>query len=309
MYAIEAKNLSKKYGEKIVVNNLNLKVKEGSIFGFLGKNGAGKSTFINMITGLISPTSGSFKLFDDNKFSNKEIYNKIGVLPDYSTFYEHLTALEHLKYFSKILGVSLNKEEMMNVLKLVELDGSANLKAGKFSFGMKKRLGIAQALINNPRLLFLDEPTSGVDANAALNIHSLIKNISKQGTTIFLTSHNLDEVEKLCDDIAIMDKGVIKVQGSMEELRNKYKNSITLHVKHSKLLKDQKKWLEKNLLSLTKSLTLGDEYTELLVDNEEAIALVNKLFLSKDINVYRLEVDEPSLEEIFININMDRYTA
>ncbi|WP_243550580.1 ABC transporter ATP-binding protein [Priestia megaterium] len=309
MYAIEAKNLSKKYGEKLVVNNLNLKVKEGSIFGFLGKNGAGKSTFINMITGLISPTSGSFKLFGNNEFSNKDIYNKIGVLPDYSTFYEHLTALEHLKYFSKILGVSLNKEEMMNVLKLVELEGSANLKAGKFSFGMKKRLGIAQALINNPRLLFLDEPTSGVDANAALNIHSLIKNISKQGTTIFLTSHNLDEVEKLCDDIAIMDKGVIKVQGSMEELRNKYKNSITLHVKHSKLLKDQKKWLEKNLLSLTKGLTLGDEYTELLVDNEEAIALVNKLFLTKDINVYRLEVDEPSLEEIFININMDRYTA
>jgi len=309
MYAIEANNLSKKYGEKVVVNNLNLRVREGSIFGFLGKNGAGKSTFINMITGLISPTSGSFKLFGDSKYSNKDIYTKIGVLPDYSTFYEHLTALEHLKYFSKILGLSLTKDEMINILRLVELEDSANLKAGKFSFGMKKRLGIAQALINNPRILFLDEPTSGVDANAALNIHSLIKNIAKQGTTIFLTSHNLDEVEKLCDDIAIMDQGVIKIQGSMEELRNEYNNSITLYVKHSKVLEEQKKWLEKNLLSLAKSLKVGYTNTELILDNEETIASVNKLFLSKDINVYRLEVDEPSLEEIFININVGKHTA
>ncbi|MGX4607820.1 ABC transporter ATP-binding protein [Priestia sp. JNUCC 25] len=305
MYAIEASNLSKKYGEKVVVNNLNLKVKEGSVFGFLGKNGAGKSTFINMITGLISPTSGSFKLFGTTQYSDKDFYTKIGVLPDYSTFYEHLTALEHLKYFSGILGLSMTKEEMMDILRLVELEDSANLKAGKFSFGMKKRLGIAQALMNNPRILFLDEPTSGVDANAVLNIHSLIKNVSKKGTTIFLTSHNLDEVEKLCDDIAIMDKGNIKIQGSMEELRNEYTNNITLYIKHGEVQEEQREFLEKNLLALAKSVKVGDKNTELMIDHEETINSVNRLFLSQEINVYRLEIDEPSLEEIFININMD----
>lgn len=305
MYAVEASNLSKKYGEKVVVNNLNLKVKEGSIFGFLGKNGAGKSTFINMITGLISPTSGSFKLFGATQHSDKGFYKKIGVLPDYSTFYEHLTALEHLKYFSGILGLSMTKEDMMDILRLVELEDSANLKAGKFSFGMKKRLGIAQALMNNPRILFLDEPTSGVDANAVLNIHSLIKNVSKKGTTIFLTSHNLDEVEKLCDDIAIMDKGNIKIQGSMEELRNEYTNNITLYIKHGEVQEEQREFLEKNLLALAKSVKVGYKNTELMIDHEEIINSVNRLFLSQEINVYRLEVNEPSLEEIFTNINMD----
>jgi len=305
MYAVEASNLSKKYGEKVVVNNLNLKVKEGSIFGFLGKNGAGKSTFINMITGLISPTSGSFKLFGATQHSDKDFYKKIGVLPDYSTFYEHLTALEHLKYFSGILGLSMTKEDMMDILRLVELEDSANLKAGKFSFGMKKRLGIAQALMNNPRILFLDEPTSGVDANAVLNIHSLIKNVSKKGTTIFLTSHNLDEVEKLCDDIAIMDKGNIKIQGSMEELRNEYTNNITLYIKHGEVQEEQREFLEKNLLALAKSVKVGYKNTELMIDHEETINSVNRLFLSQEINVYRLEVNEPSLEEIFTNINMD----
>ncbi|UKJ83499.1 ABC transporter ATP-binding protein (plasmid) [Priestia megaterium] len=305
MYAIEASNLSKKYGEKVVVNNLNLKVKEGSVFGFLGKNGAGKSTFINMITGLISPTSGSFKLFGATQYSDKDFYTKIGVLPDYSTFYEHLTALEHLKYFSGILGLSMTKEGMMDILRLVELEDSANLKAGKFSFGMKKRLGIAQALMNNPRILFLDEPTSGVDANAALNIHSLIENISKKGTTIFLTSHNLDEVEKLCDDIAIMDKGNIKIQGSMEELRNEYTNNITLYIKHGEVPEEQRELIKKNLLTLAKSVRVGSNNTELLIDHEETINSINRLFLSQEINVYRLEIDEPSLEEIFISMNMD----
>ncbi|MBU8693661.1 ABC transporter ATP-binding protein [Bacillus altitudinis] len=302
MYALKTTNLTKRYGNKIVVDKMNLSIDKGTIFGFLGKNGAGKSTFINMITGIIEPTEGLYEVLGYKKNQQKSIWGKIGVLPDYSTFYENMTALDHLKYFSQILKLDLKQEDLIELLDKVELKDAAKLKTKNFSFGMKKKLGIAQALLNKPDLIFLDEPTSGVDANSVLNIHSIIKEIATNGTTVFLTSHNLDEVEKLCDEVAIMNKGVIQIKGSMKELRTAYKKNMTVYIKHSAASIAQIESLTVDLKSLSIKSEISELSSQITIEDESSIPLINKLFISKNIDVFRIEVDEPSLEEIFLNI-------
>lgn len=302
MYALKTTNLTKRYGNKIVVDKMNLSIDKGTIFGFLGKNGAGKSTFINMITGIIEPTEGLYEVLGYKKNQQKSIWGKIGVLPDYSTFYENMTALDHLKYFSQILKLDLKQEDLIELLDKVELKDAAKLKTKNFSFGMKKKLGIAQALLNKPDLIFLDEPTSGVDANSVLNIHSIIKEIATNGTTVFLTSHNLDEVEKLCDEVAIMNKGVIQIKGSMKELRTAYKKNMTVYIKHSVASIAQIESLTVDLKSLSIKSEISELSSQITIEDESSIPLINKLFISKNIDVFRIEVDEPSLEEIFLNI-------
>lgn len=302
MYALKTTNLTKRYGNKIVVDKMNLTIDKGMIFGFLGKNGAGKSTFINMVTGIIEPTEGFFEVLGYKKDQQKAIWGKIGVLPDYSTFYENMTALDHMKYFSKILKLDLKDKDLIDLLDKVELKEATKVKVKNFSFGMKKKLGIAQALLNKPDLIFLDEPTSGVDANSVLNIHSIIKEIAKKGTTVFLTSHNLDEVEKLCDEVAIMNKGVIQIKGSMDDLRKAYKKNLTVYMKHSAVSKTQIKSLTLDLKDLAKKSKINELSSEIIIEDESLIPIINKLFISKNVDVFRIEVDEPSLEEIFLNI-------
>lgn len=307
MYALETDRLTKKYNSQTVVNNVSLKVKKGDIFGFLGKNGAGKSTFINMVTSIITPSSGEFNILGYSEVNN--IKNKIGVLPDYSTFYDDLNGIEHLNFFSKLLGVNNSKSDLMKLLELVELQDAAYVKAKKYSFGMKKKLGIAQALVNNPDLIFLDEPTSGVDANAVLSIHSLIRKIANKGKTIFLTSHNLDEVEKLCDEIAIMNKGVIEVQGSLQQLRQQFQTHIKVIIKHSVISIKEEESLSLILNSLSDDVEqTAENITTIIVKNESIIPKVNNAFLDQKIDIYRVEVEELSLEKIFLNIDSFKKT-
>lgn len=306
MYAFETRNLTKKYGSTTVVDRVTLKVKKGHVFGFLGKNGAGKSTFINMITGIIQPTEGDFYLINKDELYEGATQKRIGVLPDYLTFYEDLTAFDHLKYFSKLLGVKLSNEELVQLLEKVGLENAINVKTKKFSFGMKKKLGLAQALVNNPDLLFLDEPTSGVDANAVLNIHSIIKRLAKEGKTIFLTSHNLDEVEKLCDEIAIMDKGVIQAQGSMSQLRSKYQQNLEVKIKHSKIPESQRSTLKHIFESVGQHIEWYENHTVLCLRDEECIAIITRALVKSNVDVLRVEVDEPSLEEIFLSLGNEK---
>ncbi|MED4219518.1 ABC transporter ATP-binding protein [Priestia megaterium] len=302
MFALETRELRKSYDEKTVVNNVNLKVNEGDIFGFLGKNGAGKSTLINIVTGVINPTSGTFKILGETKIDDDQTKRRIGVLPDYSTFYDELTPLQHLKYFSQIMKIKKTKKELISLLDKVGLKEEANVKTKKFSFGMKKKLGIAQALINDPELIFLDEPTSGVDANSAIIIQDIIKQLCQSGKTIFLTSHNLNEIQKICSQIAIMKEGTIQAQGSMEELRKKYQNSITVHIKHSEINDKQKKLLIPILQK--HEINTVWEKNKMIVDvpNDEKIPVITKSLMKLDIDVYRVEIMEKSLEDIFLEL-------
>lgn len=295
MYSIETKNLSKVYSGKVVVDSLNLSVRKGTIFGFLGKNGAGKSTFINMITGIIKPTSGEFKI--------NHTLNKIGVLPDYSTFYDNFNATQHLKFFSEVMGINFKKEEAEKLLIKVGLGDDLKKRVKNYSFGMKKKLGIAQALLNNPEVIFLDEPTSGVDPNSILNIHNIIKEIAKNGTTVFLTSHNLDEIEKLCDEIAIMENGKIKISGLLSSIKKNFNKEVEVKIKITEIDNFLQEKIRNLLKGIAKSISISTSEVTLKLDSEEEIPIVNEILVKNNVHLYSINTYKPSLEEIFMNLN------
>jgi ABC-2 type transport system ATP-binding protein len=299
MIAIETKQLKKSFGAVSIVKGIDLIVKQGEIFGFLGRNGAGKSTFINMLTDIIQPSSGAYTLLGV-KGPNNQVKTRIGVMPDYSTFYGSLTAIEHLKFLSALSGQPVAKVRCMEVLQLVGLNAHAHKKTAKFSFGMKKKLGIAQAIIHDPELIFLDEPTSGIDAESVIHIHKLIDQLHQKGKTIFMTSHNLDEVEKICTRIAIMKEGQIVKIGTMDELRNFYRSTITVKIKHSPMPKSEQVKLHQWLESVGTDLDIKDPYVTITIDDEKKIADIIRAFNKCKVDIFRVEVEEPSLEEIFL---------
>lgn len=300
MTAIETNQLKKSYGGAQVVQGIDLIVEKGEVFGFLGRNGAGKSTFINMLTGIIHPSSGTYSLLGV-KGPNDQIKKRIGVMPDYSTFYSSLTAMDHLKFLSALSGKPADKHRCLEVLRLVGLAEHSKVKTSKFSFGMKKKLGIAQAIIHDPELIFLDEPTSGLDAESAIHIHKLIYDLQKRGKTIFMTSHNLDEVEKICTRIAIMKEGKVVKIGTMAELRSFYRTTLIVKFKHSPIPKVEKLTLTQWLHTVGTNLEIQEPYVTITLEDEKKIAEVIRAFNQYKIDVYRVEVDEPSLEEIFLD--------
>ncbi|WP_191567398.1 ATP-binding cassette domain-containing protein [Metabacillus idriensis] len=301
MYIIETNSLTKKYGNKTIVDEISLTIKSGEIFGFLGTNGAGKTTFINMVTGIILPSSGNFKLLGAGKDDLEKIKNKIGVLPDYSSFYDDMTPVQHLDYFSRILGKKKSKSDILSLLQRVGLIDSADIKTKKFSFGMKKKLGIAQALINDPELIFLDEPTSGVDAESILDIHKLILDINNEGKTIFMTSHNLDEVEKICTTIGIMRQGSIHSMGSMEQLRKEHQKSYKVSIKHSPMKENAKQLIKTLIDGIAISAKYDKEYLYLTLEQENTIPIIIRALTQSKVDILRVEVEEPSLQEIFLS--------
>lgn len=224
MNVIEVKNLVKKFGNKKVINEINFKVSEGEIFGFLGPSGAGKTTLIKMLIGEYSITSGEAKLFDvvSNKL-NDSIMNKISAVMDNFGLYERLTVFENMEVFANIYNT--DKKEIDKILKKVELYDSKRTITSKLSKGMTQRLILARALINKPKLLFLDEPTSGLDPATSLKIHNLLFELKKSGTTIFLTTHNMEEATKMCDEVALLHLGKIVEFGTPKDIcmrHNKY---------------------------------------------------------------------------------------
>ncbi|WP_039043366.1 ABC transporter ATP-binding protein [Sporosarcina sp. ZBG7A] len=296
MNAISVRNLTKSYGRTKAVDSVNLHIKKGELFGFLGRNGAGKSTFINMLTGIIQPTTGEISLLELK--NTNTILKRIGVLPDYTAFYESMTALQHLSYFSSLQGAKKSKMECLTVLEKVGLVPHAAVKVGKYSFGMKKKLGIAQAIINEPDLLILDEPTSGVDAESAIHIQRLLLDLNKKGTTIFMTSHNLDEVEKICTRLAIMKDGRIVNEGTLSELKQKYTESLEVVMAISRRPSSQ---LLMEATSITGALDVLESTMSFRATNDEMIQEVVRLLVNNGIGVHRISADQPNLEDIFLN--------
>lgn len=203
-------NLTKKYGTRIAVNNLSLAIHPGEIFGFLGANGAGKSTTIKMLTGLTTITSGdAFICGNSVKFKFEKAMENIGAIVEIPEFYNYLTGYQNLKYFAKLSNIK-SKHQIDSVVSLVGLSDRINEKVGGYSLGMKQRLGVAQALLNSPKLLILDEPTNGLDANGIREFRGLLKNLAKKhGIAILISSHILAEMQLLCDTIGIIDNGVL----------------------------------------------------------------------------------------------------
>ena len=224
MAIIEIKNLVKKFKKFTAINDISFDVKEGEILGFLGPNGAGKTTTINVLTTLLIPTSGDAKIvgFDLVK-DGEHVRTAIGVVPQTFALFGELTAQENLEYIGKLYGLNDQqiKERSESVLKRVSLYESKDRIAGVFSGGMKQRLSVAASILSNPKILFMDEPTTGLDPQSRIAIRELTKDLNKQGITIIYTTHDMEEAEKVCDRIIIMDKGKIMASGTSEELKRK----------------------------------------------------------------------------------------
>lgn len=222
--AIEIQGLTKRFaspmgGELIAVNNLNLEVKEGEIFGFLGPNGAGKTTTIKMLLGLIFPTSGKAKVLG-KPAGDIDTKNRISYLPESPYFYEYMSAREILRFYANLfkLDKKVREERVDELLSIVGLADAADKALRHYSKGMLQRVGIAQALINNPDLIFLDEPTSGLDPIAHADICNLILDLRAQGKTVFVSSHQLGDIEMIANRVAILVAGKMAMMGDVKEL-------------------------------------------------------------------------------------------
>ncbi|TCI89942.1 ABC transporter ATP-binding protein [Tenacibaculum sp. M341] len=291
---LSIRNLDKKYGRVHAVNNLSFDIEKGNVYGILGPNGSGKSTTLGIILNVVNKTSGEFAWFNDT-MSTHEALKKVGAIIERPNFYPYMTATQNLELICKIKGVPYtNIDEKLKVVNLYERKDS---KFKTYSLGMKQRLAIASALLNNPEILILDEPTNGLDPQGIHEIRQIIKRIAKDGTTILLASHLLDEVEKVCSHVIVIRQGVklysgrvenmiasngiieVKTEGNQEELINSLKNYFDIA-----------------------TVNVEDDLVIARLENETSAAQINKYLYEKGIIVSHLIKRKPSLEEQFLNL-------
>ena len=295
---IEVNNLSKQFKDVKAVDNLDLNVYKGDVFGFLGPNGAGKSTTIRMLLSLISPSEGNIKLFDKSLKQNRlKILSRIGAIVEKPDFYGYLSAYKNLEILGRLSHTDVSNKRIMEVLELVGLDKRYKSKVKTFSHGMKQRLGIAQALIHDPDLIILDEPTTGLDPQGMKEIRELIIYLSKEKEkTIFLSSHILYEVELVANRMIIINKGSKIVEGTVSDLLNSNKLKVTFEVDN-----DEK---AKQLISNTKWIdNLDSAFQGKMIFNikDDEVASLNKYLVENEIAVSAV-IPTRSLEEYFLNI-------
>lgn len=220
--AVSTANLTRRFGDLVAVNDMNLRVAPGQFFGFLGPNGAGKSTTIKMLTGLLAPTSGRIEILGlDFADRTSEVKRQIGVVPEGLALFGRLTGAEYLTFVGRMYGLDreTTAKRTVELLEFMQLANEPRKLVTDYSHGMQKKLALAAAVIHGPKILFLDEPFEGVDAIAAGTLKSMLQRMIARGATIFLTSHVLEIVERLCSHVAIIDRGILVAQGSLEELR------------------------------------------------------------------------------------------
>ncbi|WML42620.1 ABC transporter ATP-binding protein [Neobacillus sp. PS3-40] len=302
MRAIEVFQLEKSYKKKQVLNGINLEVNTGEIFGLLGRNGAGKSTFIHTLTGITNKTAGNFKILGFSDKQIDQIKQKIGVMPDTSNLYQHMRAIDFLKYMGKIKDEKKKNQDYKDLLNQVGLFNVEKEKIKSFSFGMKKKISIAQALLGNPDLVFLDEPTSGLDPESGIEIQQLIKRLKQQGKTIFLTSHNLNEVEKICDRVAIMSEGKIVKVGTVRELKMATNESVIIHIRTKPILDKQTISTLINNSDSIRYLKQINDFAIFELDSEENVPYLIDLFRENNIKIYEIKIQEQTLEDVFMAV-------
>lgn len=288
---LEIKNLKKSYKKKKVLDIDSLDIQEGAIYGLIGKNGAGKSTLMKLVLGLVKKDEGIIQVFGQEVGpKNQQDLNKnLGALIENPSFYDQLTGYENLEIICQLKGI--NKEEISKTLDLVGLKNLGKKKAREYSLGMKQRLGIAMALIGNPKLLILDEPINGLDPQGIEEMRNLFKDIVKNSSTsILISSHILDEIEKISSHIGILKDGKLTYNGSLEGYRRLHPPFISL------MTSDNKKALD--LLDLTEDRTRDGKIILGKMSNQEIADMVN--FLHGKLDIYRIEEEKESLEKLFI---------
>jgi ABC-2 type transport system ATP-binding protein len=221
---LETRGLRKRYGNVVALEGLDLTVHRGEVFGFLGPNGAGKTTFTKCVTGFVRPNAGSVSILGRDALAEPtETAHHIGLVPDQYDFYPNLTGRQHLDFYGRLFGMDAETRSarIAEVLAIVRMEENADRRVKGYSHGMKQRICIAQAIMHKPELILFDEPTNGLDPKGAYELRELIKGLAKDGTTVFLNSHQLNEVEQTCTRVAIMDRGVLRTVASVAELRSR----------------------------------------------------------------------------------------
>lgn len=297
-FLIETKQLTKIYGEQTAVNSVNLHVKKGRIYGLLGRNGAGKTTIMKMILGLTPITSGEVDVFGQNiKGKEKRIYPRIGAIIETPGFYPNLTGTENLEIFAKLRGTAA-PNAVKTALEIVGLPYKDKKLFSKYSLGMKQRLGIANAILHDPELLILDEPTNGLDPIGIAEVRNFIKDLSEErGKTILISSHILSEIELLADDIGIIDHGVLLEESSMEELQKRNSRYILLQVSD---IPKAVTLLERQFA--IQDYSVEDDHTLRLYDTSLDMAAVNKALMLQDVSVISSSLCNDTLEDYFKKI-------
>jgi len=302
MPAVEVLNLTKSYGGLLAVDHVNLKVDKGEIFGLLGPNGAGKTTTIRMLTGLTRPTSGTALVegYDSVK-ECLEVKQRIGVVSEASNLYNEMSAWDNLMFVAELYGVDRNtrKSRTKQLLEAFQLYDRRNDHLITYSKGMKRRVRIAAALIHNPDVLFLDEPTSGLDVQSSRLIRSFLRELNGQGTTVFLTTHYIDEADQLCDRVTIIKQGRIVVEGSPEELKSTLEEKHVIEFAFNRNASDVEKLLRENL-AFKDASKKGDKYSIRTVDPSTAINKIVQFATSNGLEILSLNTRHPSLEDVFI---------
>lgn len=292
---IETVDLTKKYGNKIACDRINLAVEEGQVYGFLGRNGAGKSTCIKMLTGLVFPTSGSGTILG-KPLGDVSARERLGYLPELFRYQDWMTGLDLLNFHAQLIKLKNKNDQIKRVLKLVGLEGQEKYKVGSYSKGMQQRIGLACALLPNPQLLFLDEPTSALDPIGRKDVRDIIIALRNEGTTVFLNSHLLSEVEAVCDSVTIIHKGTVVKSAPMKEL---LMDKITLTVCAKGISNELLAKIQNQYPSFQK---LGDSNWTVTINSSEDIPFISEKLISGGAALYELTPHRETLETAFMNI-------
>ena len=304
MDIVKIKGLTKKFGDFVAVDDIDLSIKEGEIYGLLGPNGAGKSTIINMICGLITTTKGTIEILGkDNKKDSSLTKRSIGVVPQDIAVYEDLTCIENVKFFASLYGIRGQelKKKAFDALEFVGLSDKAKSYPASFSGGMKRRLNIACAIAHTPKLLIMDEPTVGIDPQSRNHILEAVKKLNEKGCTIIYTTHYMEEVEAISTMISIIDHGKVIVTGNKEELKAIVtdKNTVEVTVVDGTLIKEEELMKIKGVISANVNENIVKINSSKDINNLDKIILY---FTENEIPIKNIENKVPDLETVFLTL-------
>ncbi len=301
-FSVETRNLVKKYSSQVAVDSVSLKTPTGSVYGLLGPNGAGKTTIIRMLLGFIRPTAGQAFVLGKNPLKDRvAIFSKVGYAPELPFFQSFFTGYELLDFTGRLYGLSSieRRKRIRELLDLIGLTDHQRKKIGKYSKGMVQRLSVAQCLMNDPELLILDEPTIGMDPTATVHFRNLFREMREKGKTIFISSHLLDEVERLCTEVVILDRGKLLFEGSVAEALNLFQDSSKVEVELETPVKAVQDSI--SALPFVESVQADGRFLRLtLKDSMEHRAEISALAIEKGGRLLAIDKHKATLEEAFL---------
>lgn len=304
MNVLDIRGLTKKFGDFVAVDNISLTIREGEIFGFLGANGAGKSTTINMVSSLLRPTSGEIRILDKDIMKQSRFAKlNLGIVPQDLAIYEDMSAFENVSFFAGLYGLRGNelKERTEEALGFVGLSDKAKAFPKNFSGGMKRRLNIACAIAHKPKLIIMDEPTVGIDPQSRNYILTSVRKLNESGCTIIYTSHYMEEVEEICSRIAIVDHGKIIAEGTKEQLKSTITDMKDIRIEMKSVQGSE----GERLKSIPGVRTVHQEENMIRIHSDVAVDNLNRILkqlMADGLEIRSVEEQEPNLETVFLTL-------